>query len=51
MSEIPEPEEIATDEDVALPDPDERPAEADIADVLEGRTVVEGEEEEHERTD
>lgn len=51
MSETPDPEEILTDESELRPDPDERPFEADIVDVLESTAVVEDEEDERDRTD
>lgn len=49
MSEAPDPEDILTDEELLRPDPDQRPTEADIGDVLESRLDVEDDEEEWDR--
>lgn len=51
MSEAPDPEEILTDEELLSPDPDQRPNEADIGDVLESTIVVQDDEDEPDRDD
>lgn len=51
MSETPDPEDILTEEDDLRPDPDERPTEADIGDVLDSTVVVEDDENDEDRDD